>query len=121
MAPCPCQPFLSLPKWIQSPDYFANTTAKVTTDSYWGQIGLLRDWQILTMLTMLVIWTITKKRQWPGDMRASIKSIVHLQQSETVDFEAENQAMVIKSGSIQINSWTDFARCSNLMIIAVLE
>ena len=64
-----------------TPDYFANTTAKVTTDSfYWANriIAGLADPSLCS--TMLVIWTITKKRQWPGDMRASRKSIVHLQQ-----------------------------------------
>ncbi len=54
------------------------------------------------MLTMLVIWTITKKRQWPGDMRASIKSIAHSAAGDTADFEAENQAM-----SDQIQEATD--------------
>ena len=54
------------------------------------------------MLTMLVIWMITKKRQWPGDMRASIKVDRALAAGDTVDFEAENQAM-----SDQIQEATD--------------
>ncbi len=55
------------------------------------------------MLTYVGDLMITKKRQWPGDMRASTK-VDRVHAVETVDFEAENQAMGDQIQEGQINS-----------------